>query len=133
MAKTILIVEDNEANLKMFNVLLRLEGYETLQSTDGKDVIELVGKHRPDLILMDIHLVDHSGLDLTRCLKAEPSFASIPVIAVTAFAMQGDEEMILAGGCDAYLSKPVDISVFLKTVARFISADIAAPTPLAVA
>lgn len=118
--KTILIVEDNEANMKMFNAALRLEGYDTLLSTDGVGVVELVRERRPDLIVMDIHLNDRSGLELTKQLKADKTLKNIPVITVTAFAMKGDEEVIMAGGSDAYLSKPVDISTFLQTVARFI-------------
>ena len=121
MAKTILIVEDNESNMKMFEAILRLEGYETLLSTDGRGVEDLVRAHRPDLIIMDIHLVDHSGLELTKRLKADQHLKSIPVIAVTAFAMKGDEEKIMSGGCDAYLSKPIDISVFWETIKRFLA------------
>src|SRR3989339_335261 len=121
MTKTILIVEDNESNMKMFEAILRLEGYETLLSLDGKDVMDIVRMRRPDLIIMDIHLVDHSGLDLTKRLKADWQLKNIPVIAVTAFAMKGDEEKILSGGCDAYLSKPIDISVFLATIKRFLA------------
>lgn len=129
MAKTILIVEDNESNMKMFEALLRLEGYETLLSVDGKDVMDGVRVRRPDLIIMDIHLVDHSGLELTKRLKADPHLKNIPVVAVTAFAMKGDEEKILSGGCDAYLSKPIDISVFLETIKRFLAFG-ANPSPV---
>lgn len=130
MAKTILIVEDNESNMKMFEALLRLEGYETILSMDGRDVMDVARLRRPDLIVMDIHLVDHSGhpvghsgLELTKRLKADRHLKSIPVIAVTAFAMKGDEEKILSGGCDAYLSKPIDISVFLATIKRFLASS----------
>lgn len=121
MTKTILVVEDNESNMKMFDSILRLEGYETILSVDGKDIMDVVRVRRPDLIIMDIHLVDHSGLELTKQLKADRHLQAIPVIAVTAFAMKGDEEKILSGGCDAYLSKPIDISVFLATIKRFLA------------
>lgn len=121
MAKTILIVEDDTANMKMFNSVLQLEGFETILSRDGKNVLDIVNHHRPDLIIMDIHLMGQNGLEITRLIKADKNLKDIPVVAVTAFAMKGDEEKILSGGCDAYLSKPIDIPVFLDTIARFLT------------
>lgn len=118
--KTVLIVEDNELNMKLFHDLLDVNGYATLQTRNGLEVLDLARKHRPDLILMDIQLPEVSGLDVTRWLKEDPQLARIPVVAVTAFAMKGDEERIRSGGCEAYISKPISVVTFLETVRRFI-------------
>ncbi len=119
MAKTVLIVEDNELNMKLFNDLLEAHGYLTLKTADGIQAIELARQHRPNLILMDIQLPEVSGLDVTRWLKEDEDLKSIPVVAVTAFAMKGDEERIRRGGCEAYLSKPISVSKFLETVRTY--------------
>ncbi|MGL4496579.1 MAG: response regulator [Beijerinckiaceae bacterium] len=121
MAKTVLIVEDNELNMKLFNDLLEAHGYQTVKTSNGVEAVELARARKPDLILMDIQLPEVSGLDVTRWLKADPELAHIPVIAVTAFAMKGDEERIREGGCEAYLSKPISVSKFLETVRNFLS------------
>jgi two-component system cell cycle response regulator DivK len=118
--KTVLIVEDNELNMKLFNDLLEAHGYATLKTAHGNEAMELAPRHRPDLILMDIQLPEVSGLEVTRWLKADPELKSIPVIAVTAFAMKGDEERIREGGCEAYLSKPISVAKFLATVRSFL-------------
>lgn len=97
MAKTVLIVEDNELNMKLFRDLLEAHGYETSGTSNGVEAIELVRKMRPDLILMDIQLPQVSGLEVTRWIKDDPELRSIPVVAVTAFAMKGDEERIREG------------------------------------
>jgi two-component system cell cycle response regulator DivK len=120
MAKTVLIVEDNELNMKLFNDLLEASGYRTLQTRNGFDAIELARKHRPDLILMDIQLPEVSGLDVTRWIKEDDELKSIPIIAVTAFAMKGDEERIRAGGCEAYISKPISVTKFLETIRHYL-------------
>jgi two-component system cell cycle response regulator DivK len=120
MAKTVLVVEDNELNMRLFNDLLEAFGYQTLKSRDGRTGLDLAAKHKPDLIIMDIQLPEMSGLDVTRHLKADPSLRHIPVIAVTAFAMRGDEQRIRAEGCEAYLSKPISVQVFIETVRKFI-------------
>lgn len=119
-AKTVLIVEDNELNMKLFHDLLDVNGYATVQTRNGLEVLELARVHRPDLILMDIQLPEVSGLDVTRWLKEDAQLARIPVVAVTAFAMKGDEERIRSGGCEAYISKPISVVTFLETVRRFI-------------
>jgi len=121
MAKTILIVEDNDLNMKLFNDLLQAHGYKTVQTMDGRDVIQLCREQRPDLIIMDIQLPEISGLEVTKMLKADDDLKDIPVIAVTAFAMKGDEEKIRAGGCEGYIAKPISVPTFLDTVARFLS------------
>lgn len=120
MAKTILIVEDNDLNMKLFNDLLQAHGYKTLQTMDGRDVIQLCRDQRPDLIIMDIQLPEISGLEVTKMLKADDELKEIPVIAVTAFAMKGDEEKIRAGGCEGYIAKPISVPNFLDTVAKFL-------------
>ena len=120
MAKTVLIVEDNELNMKLFNDLLEASGYRTLQTRNGFEAIDLARKHRPDLILMDIQLPEVSGLDVTRWIKEDDELKSIPIIAVTAFAMKGDEERIRAGGCEAYISKPISVTKFLETVRHYL-------------
>ncbi|MDQ0510662.1 MULTISPECIES: response regulator [Ancylobacter] len=120
MSKTVLIVEDNELNMKLFNDLLEAHGYVTLGTRHGLEALDLARKHRPDLILMDIQLPEISGIDVTRRLKADPELKAIPVIAVTAFAMKGDEERIREGGCEAYLSKPISVAKFLETVRQFL-------------
>jgi two-component system cell cycle response regulator DivK len=120
VAKTILIVEDNELNMKLFHDLLEAQGYETIQSRDGMEALKLARTHRPDLILMDIQLPEVSGLEVTKWLKEDDELKSIPVIAVTAFAMKGDEEKIREGGCEDYLAKPISVVKFLQTIKRFL-------------
>ena len=120
MSKTILIVEDNELNMKLFSDLLEAKGYATVKTGNGMDAMELARTHRPDLILMDIQLPEVSGLDVTRWLKEDDDLRHIPVIAVTAFAMKGDEERIRSGGCEAYISKPISVSGFLETIRTFV-------------
>ncbi len=121
MSKTILIVEDNELNMKLFNDLLQAHGYDTLQTKDGREVIALTEEHKPDLILMDIQLPKISGLEITRQIKDNDDLKDIPVIAVTAFAMKGDEERIMNGGCDGYIAKPISVPTFLETVGSFLN------------
>ena len=121
MQKTILIVEDNELNMKLFNDLLEAHGYKTLQTRSGKEALELTRLHKPDLILMDIQLPEVSGLQVTQWIKEDEVLRHIPVIAITAFAMKGDEEKIRQGGCEAYLSKPISILKFLETVRSFLN------------
>ncbi|MBF0167095.1 MAG: response regulator [Alphaproteobacteria bacterium] len=120
MSKTVLIVEDNELNMKLFSDLLEAHGFATLQTQEGAAVMELARKHRPDLILMDIQLPEISGLDVTRLLKADDELKAIPVIAVTAFAMKGDEEKIRQGGCDGYITKPISVGSFISTLQKYL-------------
>lgn len=127
--KKILIVEDNELNLKLFKDLLGAHGFETFETKDGLNVPSLVREIKPDLILMDIQLPEISGFDITRNLKAEPDLRDIPIIAVTAFAMKDDEERILKAGCEAYISKPISIIPFLQTIERFVTVAELQETP----
>ena len=117
-----MIVEDNELNMKLFHDLLEAHGYATIQTRNGKDALALARKHRPHLILMDLQLPEVSGLEGPRGLKADPELCTIPVIAVTAYAMKGDEERIREGGCEAYISKPISVIGFIQTVREFVEA-----------
>jgi two-component system cell cycle response regulator DivK len=120
MAKTVLIVEDNELNMKLFHDLLEAHGYKTVGTRNGIEALDLARKHRPDLILMDIQLPEVSGLEVTKWLKDDQELKAIPVVAVTAFAMKGDEERIREGGCEAYLSKPISVGKFIETIRHFL-------------
>jgi len=121
LPKKVLIVEDNDLNMKLFNDLLVAHGYGTLQTKDGVEALALARQHRPDLILMDIQLPEVSGLQVTRWIKEDCDLRMIPIIAVTAFAMKGDEEKIREGGCEAYIAKPISVASFLRTVEHFLS------------
>lgn len=116
----VLIVEDNELNMKLFHDLLEAHGVDTVETSNGFDVIELAREHSPDLILMDIQLPEISGLDVTKMLKAEDDLKSIPVVAVTAFAMKGDEQKIREGGCEDYISKPISVTHFMEVIQKYI-------------
>lgn len=126
MQKKILIVEDNDLNLKLFRDLLGANGFLTFETKEGIEAISMTRNIQPDLIVMDIQLPEISGLDITRKIKADREIAHIPVIAVTAFAMKDDEAKILAAGCEAYLSKPIAIDDFLSTIRRFLEPHLAA-------
>lgn len=118
--KCVLIVEDNEMNIKLFSDLLEAHGYRTMQTKNGIEALKMARQHRPDLILMDIQLPEISGLEVTRWLKQDRDLQNIPVIAVTAFAMRGDEERIRAGGCQGYLPKPISVEKLVSTVREFL-------------
>lgn len=118
--KKVLIVEDNELNMKLFHDLLEAHGAITVGTSDGKEVLDLATEHKPDLILMDIQLPEISGLDVTKMLKADDNLKSIPVIAVTAFAMKGDEQKIREGGCEDYISKPISVTHFIEVIEKYI-------------
>ena len=119
--KTVLVVEDNDLNMKLFHDLLEAHGYRILQTKDGMEALQMARQHRPDLILMDIQLPEVSGLEVTKWIKEDEDLKAIPVVAVTAFAMKGDEEKIREGGCEAYIAKPISVTNFLETVGRFLN------------
>lgn len=121
MAKTVLIVEDNELNMKLFHDLLEAHGIETIQARSGVNVMEIARENKPDLILMDIQLPEVSGLEVTKWLKEDDELKSIPVIAVTAFAMKGDEQKIREGGCEDYISKPISVTDFMETIGKHLN------------
>jgi CheY-like chemotaxis protein len=106
--ENILIIDDNPINLKLMSVLLMGEGYAVRSAVDSTKALQALAASLPDLILTDVQLPDIDGLELTRRIKADPATASIPVVAITAYAMSGDEEKALQAGCDAYVSKPID-------------------------
>jgi len=114
-----MIVEDNELNMKLFHDLLEAYGYHPIGTRNGIEALDLARKHRPDLILMDIQLPEVSGLEVTKWLKEDAELKAIPVVAVTAFAMRGDEERIREAGCEAYLSKPIPVPRSSKPSAAF--------------
>ncbi|MBA5724144.1 response regulator [Candidatus Liberibacter sp.] len=120
MHKKVMIVEDNELNMKLFRDLIESSGYKTIQTRSGIEALDLARKYRPDLILMDIQLPEVSGLEITKKLKEDDDLNGIPVIAVTAFAMKGDEERIRKGGCEAYVSKPISVPSFIETIKTYI-------------
>jgi len=120
LTKTVLIVEDNELNMKLFHDLLEAHGYHTLEARTGPEALRLAAHHRPDLILMDIQLPEVSGLEVTQKIKDNAELADIPIIAVTAFAMKGDEERIRQGGCEDYIAKPISVGSFLEKVKRYL-------------
>jgi two-component system cell cycle response regulator DivK len=122
--KTVLVVEDNELNMKLFHDLLAAHGYAVIQTRSGMAALDLARQHRPHLILMDIQLPEVSGLEVTKWLKDDDELRAIPVVAVTAFAMKGDEERILQGGCEAYISKPISIAALIGTVRRFVGESV---------
>ncbi len=119
-ARKVLIVEDNELNMKLFTDLLEAQGYEVVQTRNGLSALDLAREHRPDLIIMDIQLPEVSGIDVTKWLKEDEELRHIPVVAVTAFAMKGDEEKIRASGCEGYISKPISVTGFLDTIGGFL-------------
>ncbi len=119
--KTVLVVEDNELNLKLLTDLLEYQGYTVIVTRLGEPALGLARQYKPDLILMDIQLPDISGMEATQRLKSDEQTRDIPVIAVTAFAMSGDEARILASGCNAYVSKPFNVAEFLQLVEHWTS------------
>jgi two-component system, cell cycle response regulator DivK len=116
----ILIVDDNFVNLKLVRVLLTSEGYDVRTATDAEEALAALGQFQPRLILMDIQLPGTDGLELTRRLKADPATRSIVVVAITAYAMKGDEERARAAGCDGYLAKPIDTRTLPKLISEYL-------------
>ena len=117
--RQVVVVEDNERNMKLFREVLESSGYRTLEAETGERAVALTTEHRPDLVLMDIHLPDIDGVEALRMLRADERTASVPVLALTAQAMEGDRERFLAAGFDGYLSKPVNIADLLDAVRRY--------------
>ncbi|MGD9810629.1 MAG: response regulator [Sphingobium sp.] len=127
MTKRILVVEDNELNLKLFCDLLRAHGHETRPVADGREVLKQASDFRPDLIIMDIHLPHVSGLDLIVALKQDAELAAVPIMAVTAYAGKGDEDRIRSAGAEAYVSKPISVVKFIESVDGLIRHEGALP------
>ncbi len=120
MGRRVLVVEDNNLNRKLFCDLLEAIGCQTIETSRGDEALSLVRIHRPDLILMDIQLPFVSGIDLARSIKGDPEVCSIPIVAITAFALKYDAEIICANGCDAYLSKPISVGRFMEVVQCYV-------------
>ena len=123
MSKKVLIVEDNELNMKLFHDLLEAHGIDTIQTQDGKKAYAMAKEEKPDLIIMDIQLPEVSGLEVTKLIKEDSELAHIPVVAVTAFAMRGDEQKIREGGCEDYISKPISVTKFLEMVQKYLGEE----------
>jgi two-component system, cell cycle response regulator DivK len=120
MPKKVLIVEDNELNMKLFHDLLDAQGYETLQTREGLQALALAREHKPDLILMDIQLPIMDGYEATRRIKAMPEFKSVPIIVVTSYALSGDEGKARDSGCDAYVTKPYSPRALLAKIREYM-------------
>jgi len=120
MTKKVLIVEDNELNMKLFKDLLEAHGISTVQTREGRNAVDFIRAEMPDLIIMDIQLPEISGLEITKIVKADPQLKAIPIIAVTAFAMKGDEQKIREGGCEDYISKPISVIKFIEVVKKHL-------------
>jgi two-component system cell cycle response regulator DivK len=120
MGKRVLVAEDDPMNMKLARDLLTIDGHEVLEATDGAQAVELARRERPDLILMDIQMPEMNGLEAARELRSDEATASIPIVALSSLAMKGDDEKALEAGCDAYITKPVDIDLFRETIARFL-------------
>jgi CheY-like chemotaxis protein len=119
--ESILIVEDNDTNLRLFTYLLSAKGYDVRGAGDGEAAFKVLQGFRPGLILMDLQLPGTDGYEMTRRIKADPVLRDIPIIALTAYAMRGDEEKALAAGCDGYITKPIDTRDFSRRVAEFLT------------
>ena len=121
--KTILVIEDNELNMKLVNGLVKIGKYRMLEAIDAESGIELIRGQRPDLVLMDIQLPGMDGLSATKIIKEDPALKDIPIVALTSYAMQGDNEKALAAGCTGYITKPIDTRKFLETVSQYLKDD----------
>jgi CheY-like chemotaxis protein len=123
-SRSILVVDDNPSNLKLFTFLLTMPGYVVTTAGNAEEALDVLARITPDLIIMDLQLPDVDGLTLTRQLKVDPKMKGIPIVAVTASAMKGDEEKALAAGVDGYMSKPVEKRAFRAMVARYLQRDL---------
>ena len=121
MSEKILVVEDNPQNMMVILMTLRQYGYNLLEAVDGEEALQVAERERPDLILIDIQLPKVDGFEVTRRLRQMPAFSSIPIVALTAHAMKGDEERIIGAGCDDYLAKPFSIYELRRVVAEMLS------------
>ena len=119
--KTILIVEDNEKNMKLVRDILRHNGYETLEAITGSDGVRLARESRPDLVLMDIQLPDIDGIEALRRIRQDAALDAVPVIAVSASVMPDDQQKIVTSGFDAFVTKPINLKQFLETVTRHLA------------
>ena len=119
--KEILVIEDNQLNMKLVRSLLQLGKFKVREAMDAETGIKLAREQQPDLILMDIQLPGMDGLSATQIIRKDPALSNIPVVALTSYAMQGDEEKALAAGCIGYITKPIDTKVFLNTIEKYFT------------
>jgi two-component system cell cycle response regulator DivK len=124
MSKCILLIEDQEDNRRIVRDLLTSVGYELIEAVTGEEGVTLAERHRPDLILMDFLLPGLNGYDATRLIKAQPALRQIPIIAVTSYALSGDDVKALEAGCDAYIAKPFSPRELLAKIREFLPAEI---------
>ena len=127
MSNKILVVEDNEMNMQLFEYLLEESGFEIVKATTGEEALKLATESKPDLILMDIHLPGMDGLSVVRELKANGDMDNVPILALTAHAMRGDKDRFLQAGCDGYISKPIDVKTFIPSIQQFLGGGEAEP------
>ena len=123
MSARVLVVDDNATNLKLASELLEMEGYVVARAMDAVEALGVLKALRPDLILMDIGLPGMDGLELTRLLKARPELAGVPIVALSAFAMKGDEDKAIEAGCDGYITKPINTRTFPALVRGYLARD----------
>ncbi|HTP38092.1 MAG TPA: response regulator [Steroidobacteraceae bacterium] len=121
MGSTVLVIDDNPVNLKLAAEVLQADGHEVIRADDAEQALALLAAHLPDLVLTDIALPGMDGLELTRRLKSDPRYRHLPVVALTASAMKGDEQRVLDAGCDAYIAKPLDTRQLSAQVARILA------------
>lgn len=121
MAKKVLIVDDNELNRKLFRVFLNKSGFDCIEAEEGKQAVLLAKEHKPDLILMDIQMPVMDGVTAMKAIRTEPDLASIPIIAITSYAMSGDKERFLAEGFNSYISKPIDTRTFVDQIQNVLN------------
>ena len=119
--ETVLVIEDNEMNIELVECLLQIRGNQILKAGDAETGIEKARRHKPDLILMDIQLPGMDGLSATRLLKQDGDLKEIPVVALTSYAMQGDDEKALEAGCTGYIAKPINTRTFLDTLEKYMA------------
>ena len=118
---TVLVIEDNELNMKLVRSLLGIENYQVLEAVDAETGIQMAREHHPDLILMDIQLPGMDGLSATRIIKKDPELKDVPVVALTSYAMQGDDKKATEAGCEHYITKPINTRKFIETVKRIFT------------
>ncbi len=121
--KSVLVIEDNRLNMKLVRALLKIGDYHIMEAVNAETGIRLTRENRPDLVLIDIQLPDMDGLRATRIIKEDSATKDIPVVAITSYAMQGDEEKALEAGCTGFITKPIDTRNFLKIISQFLSHD----------
>lgn len=125
--RRILVVEDNDMNMQLVEFLLEEGGYDIVKATSGEEALEITRREldpAPDLILMDIHLPGMDGLSVVRAMKEEQRTSRVPILALTAHAMRGDKDRFLEAGCDGYISKPIDVKTFIRSIEQYLAPQV---------